>query len=230
MAAVVVGAAAALVFGKAYFIRDDGGDVLLWNSDEAYLIASVHRRGAHVAYLEYPWMLLKEALNGVWGPNDQRTSVTVVHVTASGVERHVVEASDEEPANTPDFYTPFEGQIYANYHGSLYKWTGSRFEIATSEEQHRLDGTKPLVATDIDKGADGWSKRGFGNSMSDYEFAVDVGGQFTLRVTNKSVGQSVTSVVSVTLVRPGQPVERIWRLDGSPRAVTKTEYQTAFKR
>src|ERR1035438_3900 len=127
LAAVLVGVAAALVFGKAYLIRDDGGAELLWNSDEAYLFASVARRGTRVAYLEYPLMLLKEALNGVWGLDDQRTSVTVVHIAASGVERHVVEASDEEQANTPDLYTPFEGHIYANYHGSLYKWTGSKF-------------------------------------------------------------------------------------------------------
>jgi hypothetical protein len=230
LAAVLVGVAAALVFGKAYFIRDDGGAELLWNSDEAYLFASVARRGTQVAYLEYPLMLLKEALNGVWGLDDQRTSVTVVHIAASGVERHVVEASDEEQANTPDLYTPFEGHIYANYHGSLYKWTGSKFETATAEEQRRLDGTNRLVATDIDKGADGWSRRGFGDSMSDYEFAVDVGGKFTLRVTNKRVGQSAAGVVSVTLVRPGQPVEPIWRLDGSPRTVSKTEYRIAFKR
>ena len=164
------------------------------------------------------------------GPGYQRTSVTVVHITASGVDRHVVEALDEEQANTPDLYTPFEGYIYANYHGSLCKWTGNKFETATAEEQRRLDGTNRLVATDIEKDTAGWSKRGFGEAVSDYEFAVEVGGKFTLHVTNKRLGRSGGAVVSVTLARPGQPVEDVWRVDGRPRRVSKTEYQIAFKR
>src|SRR5487761_1043364 len=141
LTAILVIAVGILVFGKIYFIRDDSGGDLLWNGSEAYLFMSVHRRGFQIEYLEYPWVVLKELLYGVRGPDDQRTSVMVVHITASGVDRNVVEALDEEPANTPDLYTPFEGYIYANYHGSLRKWSGNRFETATAEEQRRLDGT-----------------------------------------------------------------------------------------
>lgn len=220
-----------LVTGKMYFIRDDGGGDLIWNGSEAYLFMDVRRRGFQIGYLEYPIVILKELLYGVRGPDDQRTSVTVIHITASGVERHLVEASDEEQANTPNFYTPFQGSIYANYHGSLCKWTGSKFETASAEEQSQLDGTNRLVATDIEKDAAGWSKRGFGeDSNEDYAFAVDVGGKFTLHVTNRRAGGSGGAVVSVTLARPRQPVEDVWRVDGRPRRVSKTEYRIAYKR
>ncbi len=228
--AVLVIGVGVLVFGKIYLIRDDSGGDLLWDGSEAYLFMDVRHRGFQIGYLEFPWVVLKELLYGVRGPDDQRTSVTVVHITASGVDRHVVEALDEEQANTPDLYTPFEGYIYANYHGSLCKWTGNKFETATAEEQRRLDGTNRLVATDIEKDTAGWSKRGFGEAVSDYEFAVEVGGKFTLHVTNKRLGRSGGAVVSVTLARPGQPVEDVWRVDGRPRRVSKTEYQIAFKR
>ncbi len=231
LVAVLVIGVGVLVFGKTYFIRDDSGGDLIWDGSEAFLFVDVRHRGFQMGYLEYPWVVLKELLYGVRGPDAQRTSVTVVHITASGVDRHVVEALDEEQANTPDLYTPFEGSVYANYHGSLCKWTGSRFETATAEEQRRFDGTNRLAATDIEKDAAGWSKRGFGeDSNADYEFAVDVGGKFTLHVTDKRAGRSGRAVVSVTLARPGQPVEDVWRVDGRPRRVSKTEYRIAFKR
>jgi hypothetical protein len=230
LSAVLVGALMALVFGKLYMIREDSGADLLWNSNEAYLFVNVARRGFRINYLEYPWVVLKELLYGVRGPDDQRTSLTVLHIRASGVERHVVEALDEEQANTPDLYTPFQGQIYANYHGSLCKWTGNKFETATTEEQHRLDGTNHLIATDIEKDAAGWSKRGFGEAVSDYKFAVDVGGKFTLYVTNKRVEQSGAAVLSVALDRPGQSPENIWQVDGRPGRVSKKEYESAFRK
>jgi len=229
LAAVLLIAIVSVVFPKLYIIEDDTGGDLLWNLNEAYLFTGISHRGYQIRYLEYPWVLLKALLYGVRLPDDQRTSETVLHITSSGVERHVVEASDTEQANIPDLLTPFEGHIYANYHGSLYKWTGNRFEAANAEEQRQLDGTNRLVARDITKDAAGWSKRGFGQAVSDYEFSVDVGGKFTLQVTNKVVDRSRSSVVSVRLARPGQPPENIWHVDGRPKRVSKKEYENAFK-
>jgi hypothetical protein len=225
--AVLVIAAAVLVLGKIYIIRDDSGGDLLWNSNEAYLFMDVRRRGFEMRYLEYPWVMLQEFFYGVRGINDQRTSVTVIHITASGVERHVVEASDEEQANTPDFLTPLQGYIYANYHGSLCKWTGNKFETATEEEQRRLGGTNRLIEENMERG---WSKRGFGEESSNYEFAVDVGGKFSLQVTNKVTGKGNHAMVSVGLIRPGQTPEGIWHLDGRPKWVGRAEYKHVFEK
>jgi hypothetical protein len=148
-----------LGFGKIYAFRDDCGGYLLWNADEAYLFIGVARQGFRISYLEYPWVILKESLYGVRLPDDQRTSVTVVHITASGVEHHVVEMLDEQPPNNPILYTRLQGNIYANCEGYLCKWTGNKFEVATEEEQHRLGGTSQLVEKNMEKG---WSQRGFG--------------------------------------------------------------------
>src|SRR5579864_8733560 len=123
-AALTVVVLAALVFGKIYVIRDDGGGDLIWNANEAYLFMGVSRRGARIGYMEYPWLLLKQLLYDVREPDDQRTSVTVIHITKSGVERHVIQVPDEQPGNTPVLYKAVENQIYANWHGYAYKWTG----------------------------------------------------------------------------------------------------------
>jgi hypothetical protein len=212
---------------RAYFVRDDSGGEFLWNGDEAYLFMSVTRRGYKIGYWEYPLALLKEALYGVRGVDDQRTSVTIIHIRNSGIERHVVEALYEEPANTPDFYTPCAGSIYANYHGSLIKWTGNKFETATEEERRRLDGTNRLDEKNMEKG---WSKRGFGEAVSDYQFAVNVSQVFRVEVTNKRLDRAGHSTLSIDLARPGQAPQNIWHVDGRTKWVSRTEYKHAVAR
>jgi hypothetical protein len=219
--AVLVIAIMAFGFGKIYAIRDDCGGYLLWNADEAYLFIGVARAGFRISYLEYPWVILKESLYGVRPPDDQRTSFTVVLITASGVEQHVVAAS------APDLYTRRQGSIYANCGGDLCKWTGNKFEVATEEEQHRLEGTSQLVEKNMEKG---WSQRGFGGASTDYQFAVDAGQTFKLDVTNKLLDRTRRSIVSVDVVRPGRSPEAIWHLDERPRSVSRREYEEAFER
>lgn len=227
LVSVLVIAIMAFGFGKIYAIRDDCGGDLLWNADEAYLFIGVARRGFRISYLEYPWVMLKESLYGVRLPDDQRTSVTVVHITASGVEQHVVEMLDERPANTPILYTRLQGNIYANCGGNLCKWTGNKFEAATEQEQRRLDGTSQLVEKNME---DGWSQRTFGGAPTDYQLAVDVGQTFKLGVTNKLLDRTRRSIVSVDVVRPERSPEAIWHLDGRSRRVSKSEYEQAFAR
>jgi hypothetical protein len=228
LAALLLTASAVLVFGKIRVVRDDSGGTLLWNSTQAYLFMDVHRRGFHITYLEYPWVILKESLYGVREPDNQRTSVVVIHLTASAIEKHVVEMAEEHPGNTPVLYTPFDDFIYANCGGYLCKWNGNKFETATEDERHRLDGTNGLVAKDIDQGVGGWSKHDFGEAVTDYEFAVDADGKFALQVTNKLMGQGGRAILSVTLTRPGQAPEGVWHCDGRPRRVSKAEYRQAF--
>jgi hypothetical protein len=227
VATILLGAVVAAASRKLYFIHDDDGDDLVWNSNEAYLFMGVARRGYRISYMEYPWATLKQLLYGVRLPDDQRSSVTVVHLTAYGVDRHVVEMLDEQPGNFPILYTPRHGYIYANCEGQLCKWTGNRFETATEEEQRRLDGTSQLDEQNMDKG---WSRRGFGEASSDYQFAVDVGRTFKLEVTNKLLDRTWRGALSVDVVRPGQNAERIWYLDGRSRRVGRVEYEASFAR
>lgn len=226
LAVLLLAVAVAVVSSKIYVLRDYGGGFLLWNGNEAYLFMDISRRGFQITYMEYPWVVLKELLYGVREPDNQRTSVTVVHITPSGVERYVLPAEDEQQANTPDLYKVVEDHIYANYHGHAYKWTGSEFERATEEEQHRYDETNQVIAGDVEKYRGGWSQRGVGGS----DYAADVGGKFTLQVKDKVMREGGAGILSIVLIRPGQGLEEIYHLDQHPRRVGKTEYTAVFAR
>ena len=129
---VIVGllalAIAAGVWLKIYYVREDSAGWLLWNANEAYLFMSVHPRGYHFTYFEYPFALLRQYFNAPPFPDDERVSVVVIRVTSSAIERHDVDIGKGD-AHEPDFYTTFGEGIYANCQGVLCRWTGSGFVL-----------------------------------------------------------------------------------------------------
>ncbi len=209
---------------KLYYIREDSGGLCLWSSEEAVLFLGTTRFGYRVSYLTWPWQILRQHLNGVPVPTDKHSRLTVLRVTPSGVERHVLEEAEE-----PDLYTVLHGQIYANCHGSLCKWSNGRFEEATEEEQRKLDGINRLTNHEFDN-VGGWSKKGIGGAPEDIfaRSAIDVGGRFTIAEKSDPTGRTGYIAVSIYVQRPGQAPERIWYLDGHPRRVSKAEYERVF--
>jgi len=229
VAIVICAAAVAAVSLRIYFIREDSGGYVLWNADGAYLFISVARRGLHVSYPEYAWVVLEQFLHGGRDSDDNLSSFTVIRVTPSTVERHVVDLKGIAPGSGPDLYTPFEGRIYANCPdiGGLCRWAGDHFERATEEEQRKLDGINRLIQKDIDN-ENGWSKHGLGPAPVDYKFTIQADDKFELSVSNVVAKKYGYGAVSVDLLRPGQAPERIWYLDGNPRRVSKAEYDRVF--
>lgn len=163
----VVAAVVVVSTVRIYILRDDSGGTLLWSPSQAYLFINVYRRGARVRYMEYPWMLLQAAVYGARDPDNQLTSVEVLHVTASGIERHNIGVADERPGNTPDLYKAADGGIYANFEGRLCKWTGGKFEEATEAERQHLESSKETTKT-----PEMWSRRDFGEAWTDYRFTA----------------------------------------------------------
>lgn len=228
---VLLAAILATSLVNVYLLREDSDGELLWSPNEAYLFLGVAHRGAHMGYLEYPWMIFRESVGGVSAPNNERQSVTVIHITPSGIEQHVVEVAAAPPGSWPGMYTPFEGQIYANYPeiGGLSRWTGDHFEPATAEEQQRFGGFSRLSAVDFTN-IDGWSKQGVGGGPQGLfvRSTTDVGGRFTISEKSEPVGHTGYAAVSIYLQRPGARPEKICYLDGHPRRVSKAEYESAF--
>lgn len=235
-----VGAASVL---RIYLIREDSGGDVLWNASEAYLFIDVAHRGAHVSYLEYPWMIFREYVGGVAAPNNERRSVTAIHITPSGIEQHVVEVAAAPPGGWPGEYTPFEGRIYANYPalGGRCRWAGDHFERATEEESRRLVSSSfpgvearsnrvfGLTSRPFDN-VGGWSKHGIGAGPESLfaRSTTDVGGRFTISEKSEPVGRTGYAAVSIYIQRRGQAPERIWYLNGRPRRVSKAEYERIF--
>lgn len=224
--AVAIVAAATL---KVYFIRNDSAGQLLWNSDEAYLFISAVPRGFHMRYLGYPWVMLSEALYAPPSPDDERISVTAIRVTQSSVESHVVEVVGTSPGSGPDFYTPIEGEIYANYPalGGLSRWAGDRFVAATSEERKKLGDTDHLNVLEFDN-VNGWSKRRIAAGPGS-RFTVVVGDKFSLLIENEATSPREYPRISVNLLRPGRASERLCYLDQTPYRVSRSVYERTFK-
>ncbi len=216
----------AAAFSKIYYLRQYAGGSLVWHRDEAYLFLFESRVGYRIKYVEYPWVLLGEYLNAPPFPDDHRFLLTVIRVTPSAVERRVVEFGDSDGI-FPRNLTPFGERIYARCPGDiLCKWTGIDFEAASEEEQRDLDGVHRLDAA-VDGELNGWSKRGVGPAPHD-QFAVEVGRQFTLSVKNGATNKREQPKISIDVLRPGQPSERIWYHDGTPGYVSQMEYESKF--
>jgi hypothetical protein len=228
-ALVLVAALAGLASAKSYYLIEGGGGILLANSSEAYFFLRTVQRGYRVAYLAYPWAILKQYLRAVPEPDDERYSLLVVRVTPSAIERYALPAPENQPGAEPSLYSPVNGTIYANCQGVLCKWTGIRFEQATAEEHQRFDGISRL-APDINMDLGEWYKRGVGATTTPYQFSARVGGTLALSMKSSGLDQYGCGSVSIDLLRDGQTSDRIWYLDDHPRNVSKSQYRLAFQR
>ncbi|HXZ39619.1 MAG TPA: hypothetical protein VEG68_02685 [Terriglobales bacterium] len=229
--AVIVIAAAATVTAaslRIYFLDDSGGGDVLWNTDSAYLFIDNIQRGYRFSYLWYPVEVLGEYFYAVPLPDAQRVHLRVFEVTSGGIQRRTIDEGTD-PANSPSFYTPFGGQIYAWCPGVVCRWTGNTFESVGSSEEQNIGGMSGLSSTDFTN-VKGWSKRGFGTAPVDYKFTIQVADKFEISVDNRSMIKSRFGGASIELLRPGRPPERIFYLEGNPRRVSRAEYERIFGR
>jgi hypothetical protein len=219
-----------------YGINEGFGGLAIWNQSEAYLFFQVGSRGNRASYLGYLWILFKEHVIGGFAgaviPDDSRAFLVVIHVTASGVERHSVKVADFITDNSsPVFekYTPFGGRVYVlGPELLLWRWAGDHFEKATQEEQERLDGIHRLTIGDFYNDSNGWSRRGFGVDSAERDFTVDVGDQFRLLVNHQRIKDTKNGTLAIDLQRPGKAPERIAVFENRQGNVSKAEYQHAF--
>ena len=227
---VVVLAAASGLAGCSYHaIRDDASGTIVWSSDEAYVFIGVDPRGFHASWFRYPWAILKQGLGGVDPPDDDRGFMTVVHVTANGVEDHTIQLRDRRPGSGPNVITPLEGQIYAAYTagGGLCRWDRDRFVPATPEEQKQVNGIFRLTTLNIDHDKFGWSKRTFGGY--DGPLPIQVGNQFKLSVLYVSPRNSGNGLIEIDRQQPGGALQKVWSLDLRQGIVSADEYRRTFQ-
>jgi hypothetical protein len=173
-----------------YTLRDDNGGTILWKDNEAYLFMTEVRRGYRLTWLGYALAVVQQWLTAPPPPSDQRKLFTVIHVTASGVERHVEELAEPQSI-PPHFFTPVGASIYAFSEGTLYKLNGQRFDPVPLEEQKKIGGLEHL-SSDSDNTVNGWSKRGVGQVSTDSQFSVAVGKDLPLRIIQGNVYRSRT--------------------------------------
>jgi hypothetical protein len=221
---VALGAALALIlltFFHIYYIGGSGDGDLLWNTKEAYLFVHGERRGYHVSYLGDLGELLKEYFGVISAPNDENPFTLVIRITPAGTERYEVKGEYH-------YFTPLDDILYAGHNDqNLWKWAGTHFEKASIEEQRKLNGVQGLSKKEFTD-VNGWSGR--------YSITSKIREQFLLPLSGASMTLEVTTLnladgeVSVELLRPNHPPETIFRRNGRPRRISRSEYEAFFVR
>lgn len=204
---------------KVYFIRTQASGDLLWEADDAYIFLNITQRGYRISYLRYPFEFVKEYFGGVPTPDDKRSYVTVLRVSADGVQQYTINDLNLGTINV------FEHNLYASDldKGALLKWTESHFGPATSEQQEKLRKNINSLPPPNFSNVDGWSEpRGPPNGT----FVVQLAARpftFLTKVDNSQ------GVASIDLTVPGRSPERIWSLSDHLKRVSKDEYHRCLE-
>jgi hypothetical protein len=219
----------AVVLGLAchvYIVAGWGGGTVFWKGEEAYLFVGNSHTGYHFRALEYPFVLLAQYFYYVPSPQNGVASEIVMRVTRAGIENHIVNYG-EWPAHPPLFLTPFEDSFYAVCQGGvLCKWAGDRFQPATEEERRKFGGVDKLARGGFTE-LNGWHARGDGLPGDHSE--VQLGKDLVISVRNRTTDLRAYPWVSIDLLRAGQPTQSLYNVDGTPRMVSKSEYEQTFK-
>jgi len=225
-ATLVIVSAAVIVLGvvNLYYIRDDGAISVFWKGGEAYLFLGTGHSGYHFSYLEFPLKAMNEYFHSPTLPNNKSGSITLIHVTPSSVESHIL-----AHGTSAAFLTPFEDGFYAMCNGgNLCKLRATGFEPATQAESARFGGVDRLVPlTNDSKSVSGWNVRHLGSSPGNH-FEVSADGQFGISGRNNATKPGEDPNYSIELVRPGQTPETLYKVNAAPRKVSKREYQSIF--
>ncbi|HWY08989.1 MAG TPA: hypothetical protein VNY24_19155 [Candidatus Acidoferrales bacterium] len=215
----------ALTF-RVYVVADGSGAEVFWRGEEAYLFVGDSHTGYHFRALEYPFVLLAQYFYYVPSPKNDVASTLVISVTPSGAENHMVNYG-EWPAHAPLFLTPFGDGFYAMCPGGvLCKWAGDRFQPVTEEERQRFGGVDRLARGGFSE-LNGWHARAAG--LPGDHFEVQIGKDLVVSVSNRATNPRAHPWVSIDLLRAGQPTQSLYNVDGTPRMVSKSEYEQTFK-
>jgi len=114
--------------------------------------------------------------------------------------------------------------------GTLCKWSGIEFVPATQEEQQRFGGLNNLFREDINNHIiSGWSVRQIRSSPGDH-FEIQLESGFSISANNRATDMRELPSISVVLLRPARAPEVLYDVDGSPRRVSRAEYEKTFRR
>jgi hypothetical protein len=226
LAVVLAGSLALHVF----VIRDASGGTVFWRQGEAYLFLGLGHTGYNLTYFQYPFAVFAEYFNVVRSPSNQGSSLVVLHVTPTSVERQFLKSGPEALAAS-GFVTPFEDGFYAICEGAqLCKWTGQGYRPATREERQRIGGETGLASLQHDREngfVSGWHVRNTRYIPGD-RFEANIGQEVVISVENRS-NSPTYPWICIDLQRRGQATEKLYDVNGAPRRVGKAEYRRTFE-
>lgn len=217
---------ALLLISHLHVVRDGAGGTLYQKGETVYLFAGSGHDGWNASYLKFAGDAFLQFFNVPVPPTDRRFAMMIVRVTPSGTFRNDVKLGDSAP--TPlDSLTPAGDGIYARCHWtSLCKLSDDGFRPATTEEQKQFGGIERLERDVADGQHNGWLVQHIGNRPSQ-KFEINVPGKFKIVASSEGTNVLQPKVV-IDLMRPGQPKETLYKVDGSSRWVSRAEYKRDF--
>ena len=235
LAVLAIALALSLVL-RVHVVRVDSNGSLFWNTKDAYVFISIGELGYNFSYLGYVVEIVREIYPlGASGPEDSHCSMLVLHVTPDSTQQYTIDNFCSTGIE------PLQGVFYSGNRmpgGQIMKWSGERFEPTTAEEQEKLQHA--MLSGQIPPGpsyndVEGWSKRPVVGEIvtkplnitveEDSKVTVEIGGEQLTFVMNSGF---ISHHAYVDLIRPGQPPERIWHLDGAPHRISGSEYNRIF--
>jgi len=226
---VVVACLLLLVLMPAFFelhlVADSAqDDVLLWNSEEAYLFIGWGRSGYDLTGFEYLFSYVPAYFGITRTVDDNRLSMVVFRITPTGIERYLTEPYHMYRGFLA--YIPRDKTIYAYDGGAmLWKWAGTHFETAYPEEQQKIVLDEKLLSAKKDyTNVSGWSVR---HSLTTWPSKSEIelqGKPLTFFMTSKNSGEEVLLDVQL----PGATPQRILHTKSRLHLVSKSEYSRTF--
>jgi hypothetical protein len=198
-------------------VRSDVNDSqLIWNSNEAYLIAAVSRAGWKGTYLRRAADVLLVLLTVPTPADDATGAGAVIKVTPADIQSFPI-------AVDVPFFTVADGAIRAGY---TLRWAQDHFEHVSFEEQ-----TAALVGASLNddfSNVNGWSRRRVLPTLlgTQRRFEIQIGSQPIAFI----VQYDSLSHASVSIERANHAPQQIWALDEPPHRVSAAEYRRLFDR
>jgi len=208
-----------------HLVWDWSGATIYSRENEAYIFMGESHTGYHFPYIAYPFVIGLQYFGAVTEQSDAHSAALVLHITPTSIDRQSFGPNDISAS----FVTPFDDGLYGLCPGGkLCKWTGTSFEPATPEQEQKVGGIEHLARGGTrNQPVNGWVihqtwKHG-------EKFIVQVGKDIEIVLQNHNKEASVHNWVAIDLLRPGQPPEHLYNVDGrKPRHVTKATYDRIF--
>jgi len=215
VAAIALTVAAASVWPAHVVVEHETITQLLWNRNEALIVAGLRRDGWTGTYPG----VAKEFIRGVFGAIPEYSGkhewVVIGRITPSGVERHIEEA-------TAFFHIqPSAGALFRGVN-PLLKWSGQGFTQASVEERAQFQ-SRTSSSTPNYSNVEGWSSRM--NLLNQEELRVqiplEIGDGRAIVVAERSADRTRKTV---TIQFDGQKPVEFLSVDDSVRFVGRARF------
>ena len=202
---------------RQHYVRTANKAELFWSPAEAYLFVSTIRMGWAPTYLQVASTFLREFSGGGSPPERTRHSLTVVWFNKDAVENRTIDDMEAQPS-------ALEGG--AIFNGPSWKWSRTRLEQTSADEQRRYSSSLPWKKPPSSN-PDGWAYHCcmLPAPVGETKYAVELNGLPLQLIVRHDRDDRISFALR------GHAAEKILlALDEQTKRVTQDEYDTLMQK